>query len=58
MLHLPALVITKQISGLIVAVQKLDFVVRDLFGEDSEGQGHFFSMMLALVEIDILSRLT
>ncbi|MDR1890769.1 MAG: ATP--guanido phosphotransferase [Puniceicoccales bacterium] len=62
MLHLPALVITKQIGNLIMAVQKLGFVVRGLFGEGSEAQGSFFQISnqqtLGLSEIDILSRLT
>ncbi|MDR2778775.1 MAG: ATP--guanido phosphotransferase [Puniceicoccales bacterium] len=62
MLHLPALVITKQISNLILAVQKLGFVVRGLFGEGSDAQGNFFQISnqqtLGLAEVDILSRLT
>jgi protein arginine kinase len=62
MLHLPALVITKQMSNLILAVQKLGFVVRGLFGEGSEAQGNFFQISnqqtLGLAEVDILSRLT
>jgi protein arginine kinase len=62
MLHLPALVITKQMSNLILAVQKLGFVVRGLFGEGSEAQGNFFQISnqqtLGLMEVDILSRLT
>ncbi|MDR1457321.1 MAG: protein arginine kinase [Puniceicoccales bacterium] len=62
MLHLPALVITKQIGNLILAVQKLGFVVRGLFGEGSEAQGNFFQISnqqtLGFAEVDILSRLT
>jgi protein arginine kinase len=62
MLHLPARVITKQIGNLILAVQKLGFVVRGLFGEGSEGQGNLCQIsnqqILGFAEIDILSRLT
>ncbi|MDR1413380.1 MAG: ATP--guanido phosphotransferase [Puniceicoccales bacterium] len=62
MLHLPALVITKQMNNLIIAVQKLGFVVRGLFGEGSEAQGNIFQISnqqtLGLSEVDILSRLT
>ncbi|MDR3144417.1 MAG: ATP--guanido phosphotransferase [Puniceicoccales bacterium] len=62
MMHLPALVITKQINNLILAVQKLGFVVRGLFGEGSEAKGNFFQISnqqtLGLSEVDILSRLT
>ncbi|MDR1401727.1 MAG: protein arginine kinase [Puniceicoccales bacterium] len=62
MLHLPALVITKQMNNLILAVQKLGFVVRGLFGEGSEAQGNLFQISnqqtLGLSEVDILSRLT
>jgi protein arginine kinase len=62
MLHLPALVIIKQMSNLVLAVQKLGFVVRGLFGEGSEAQGNFFQISnqqtLGLAEVDILSRLS
>jgi protein arginine kinase len=61
MLHLPAMVIIKQMSSLVLAVQKLGFVVRGLFGEGSEAQGNFFQISnqqtLGLSELDILSRL-
>ncbi|MDR2738137.1 MAG: ATP--guanido phosphotransferase [Puniceicoccales bacterium] len=62
MLHLPALVIMKQMGNLIISVQKLGFIVRGLFGEGSEAQGNFFQISnqqtLGLTEVDILSRLT
>ena len=61
MLHLPALVAIKQMSNLILAVQKLGFVVRGMYGENSEAQGKFFQISnhqtLGLTEVDILSRL-
>lgn len=61
MLHLPALVTTKQMNHLVLAVQKLGFVVRGLFGEGSDAQGDFFQISnqqtLGLSEVDILSRL-
>ena len=61
MVHLPALVMTKQITNIIHAVQKLGFVVRGTFGEGSEPYGNFFQISnqqtLGLSEVDILSRL-
>lgn len=61
MVHLPALVLTKQIYNLIHAVQKLGFVVRGIYGEGSEAHGNFFQISnqqtLGLSEADILSRL-
>jgi protein arginine kinase len=62
MLHLPALVVTKQINNLVLTAQKLGFAVRGLFGEGSEARGNFFQISnqqtLGLSEVDILSRLT
>lgn len=61
MVHLPALVLTKQIYNLIHSVQKLGFVVRGIYGEGSEAHGNFFQISnqqtLGLSEADILSRL-
>ncbi|MDR1432969.1 MAG: ATP--guanido phosphotransferase [Puniceicoccales bacterium] len=62
MLHLPALSILKQMNNLVLAVQKLGFVARGLFGEGSDSQGNFFQISnqqtLGLSEVDILSRLS
>ncbi len=44
MLHLPALVLTKQINRVIQAVIKLGLTVRGLFGEGTEATGNFFQI--------------
>jgi len=44
MLHLPALVITKQINRVIQAIVKLGLTVRGLFGEGTEATGNFFQI--------------
>ena len=44
MLHLPALVLTKQINRVIQAVIKLGLTVRGLFGEGTEAAGNFFQI--------------
>ncbi|MBI4846755.1 MAG: protein arginine kinase [Candidatus Omnitrophica bacterium] len=44
MLHLPALVLTKQINRVIQAVVKLGLTVRGLFGEGTEAAGNFFQI--------------
>ncbi|MEI8176221.1 MAG: protein arginine kinase [Candidatus Omnitrophota bacterium] len=44
MLHLPALVMTKQIPKLLQALAKLNIVVRGLYGEGTEALGNFFQI--------------
>ncbi|MCP4649150.1 MAG: protein arginine kinase [PVC group bacterium] len=44
MLHLPALVLTKQINRVIQAIIKLGLTVRGLFGEGTEAAGNFFQI--------------
>jgi len=44
MLHLPALVITKQINKILAAITKLSFTTRGLFGEGTEAAGNFFQI--------------
>jgi len=42
MLHLPALVMTKQISRVLQALDKLSVAARGLYGEGTEALGNFF----------------
>jgi protein arginine kinase len=44
MVHLPAIVMTAQINGLIKAVSKLGLTVRGFFGEGTEAIGNFFQI--------------
>ncbi|MBU4304302.1 MAG: protein arginine kinase [Candidatus Omnitrophica bacterium] len=44
MLHLPALVMTKQINRVIQAIVKLGLTVRGLFGEGTEAAGNIFQI--------------
>jgi protein arginine kinase len=44
MLHLPALVMTKQISRVIQAITKLGMVVRGLYGEGTDAEGNLFQI--------------
>jgi protein arginine kinase len=44
MMHLPAIVMTAQINGLIKAVSKLGLTVRGFFGEGTEAVGNFFQI--------------
>jgi protein arginine kinase len=44
MLHLPALVMTKQINRILAAVAKLSFNVRGLYGEGTQASGNFFQV--------------
>jgi len=44
MLHLPALVITKQINKVLQALAKLNIAVRGLYGEGTEAVGNFFQI--------------
>lgn len=44
MLHLPALVMTKQINKVLQALAKLGLAVRGLYGEGTEALGNFFQI--------------
>lgn len=44
MLHLPALVMTKQVNRVIQAISKLGMTARGLFGEGTEAEGNFFQI--------------
>lgn len=44
MLHLPALVITRQIEKLFRSLQKIGLAVRGLFGEGSQAMGDFYQI--------------
>ncbi|MDN4527230.1 protein arginine kinase [Fictibacillus fluitans] len=44
MMHLPALVLTKQISRIIPAINQLGLVVRGIYGEGTEAQGNVFQI--------------
>ena len=44
MLHLPALVLTKQIEKVFRALQKIHLAVRGLYGEGSRASGHFYQI--------------
>lgn len=61
MLHLPALVMTQQISHILQAINQVGLVVRGLYGEGSEALGNLFQLSnqvtLGMSEADILSNL-
>jgi len=42
MLHLPSLVMTKQINRVLQAITKLGMTARGLYGEGTEAEGNFF----------------
>src|SRR5204862_498736 len=44
MLHLPALVITRQIDKLFRSLQKISLAVRGLYGEGSQAMGDFYQI--------------
>jgi len=44
MLHLPALVMTKQIDKVLAAIAKLSFTTRGLYGEGTQASGNFFQI--------------
>lgn len=61
MLHLPALVMTKQIGGLMGSITQLGIAVRGLYGEGSEAIGNIFQvsnqLTLGFSEHDIIANL-
>jgi protein arginine kinase len=44
MLHLPLLVLTKQIGNVINTIAKLSFTARGFYGEGTEASGNFFQI--------------
>jgi len=62
MLHLPALVMTGYIGGILEACGKLGMAVRGLYGENSEASGNMFQISnqitLGLSEEEIISSIT
>ncbi|UNL85107.1 protein arginine kinase [Priestia koreensis] len=62
MMHLPALVMTRQINRIIPAINQLGLVVRGIYGEGSEALGNIFQvsnqMTLGKSEEDIVGDLT
>jgi len=44
MLHLPALVMTRQINRVLAAIAKLSFTTRGLYGEGTQAMGNFFQV--------------
>ena len=61
MLHLPALVMSNQISRVLAAISKLSFTSRGLYGEGTQASGNFFQISnqvsLGISEGDILENL-
>ncbi|MCE5267841.1 MAG: protein arginine kinase [Planctomycetaceae bacterium] len=60
MLHLPALVITRQIDKVFRSLQKISLAVRGLYGEGSQAMGDFYQISnqvtLGLSESDLIRR--
>jgi protein arginine kinase len=44
MLHLPSLVLTKQINKVLQALSKLNMAIRGLYGEGTQASGNFFQV--------------
>lgn len=61
MLHLPSLVLTKQINGILQAVNQIGLTVRGLYGEGSNAMGNLFQISnqttLGESEIEIIEKL-
>ncbi|MBS4179702.1 protein arginine kinase [Lederbergia citrea] len=62
MVHLPALILTRQINRIIPAINQLGLVVRGIYGEGSEALGNIFQISnqitLGKSEEDIIGDLT
>ena len=60
MMHLPALVLTKEIQKVFQALQKISLAVRGLYGEGSQAMGDFYQISnqvtLGMSEEQILSK--
>jgi len=61
MLHLPALVMTRQINRVLAAIAKLSFTTRGLYGEGTQATGNFFQISnqvsLGHSEIEIIDNI-
>jgi len=61
MLHLPALVLTKQVGKVLETVAKLSLAIRGLYGEGTEAAGNFFQISnqvtLGRAEEDIIGNI-
>jgi len=61
MMHLPALVLTKEIQKVFQALQKISLAVRGLYGEGSQAMGDFYQISnqvtLGRSEEDLLTKL-
>ncbi|HQJ15368.1 MAG TPA: protein arginine kinase [Candidatus Omnitrophota bacterium] len=61
MLHLPALVMTRQINQVLAAIAKLSFTTRGLYGEGTQATGNFFQISnqvsLGQSETDIIQNI-
>ena len=61
MLHLPSLVMTKQIGRVLQAITKLGMTARGLYGEGTEAEGNFFQISnqitLGSAEEDVIDNL-
>lgn len=61
MLHLPSLVLTKQVQKVLQALSKLNLAVRGLYGEGTQASGNFFQfsnqITLGQPEEEIISNL-
>ena len=61
MLHLPALVMTKQVNKVLTAVSKLSFASRGFYGEGTQASGNFYQISnqvaLGHSEMDILQNI-
>jgi protein arginine kinase len=61
MLHLPALVMTKQIEKVVQAVSKINLAVRGFYGEGTQASGDFYQISnqvtLGRAEADIVKQL-
>src|SRR5919201_6067338 len=62
MLHLPALVITRQIDKVFRSLQKINLAVRGLYGEGSQAMGDFYQISnqqtLGRSEVELIKILT
>jgi protein arginine kinase len=60
MLHLPALVLTRQIDKVFRSLQKIGLAVRGLYGEGSQAMGDFYQISnqitLGMKEIDLVKK--
>jgi len=61
MLHLPALVLTKQVARVLETISKLSLAIRGLYGEGTEARGNFFQISnqvsLGRTEEDIIDNI-